>query len=259
MASGAPRRSRAVWIDGPRGRLAAVEDEPLEARAADGPVRPWAVICHGFGSTKEFKPLARLAHALVASGFSALRFDFAGQGRSEGDFTETRLATLQADLRAVVRHVTQQGREVRLLAGHSLGGATVLSLAQQFAPARAATIAAPADTAHLARQLRQMQPALRDGPARVVIAGRSREITPEMLAALEASDIDEPLRTLRQPLLLVHGDADQMVPPAHARRIAELTGQPEALRMVAGADHLLSRDEDSRQAAAWIAEWATAK
>ena len=45
-----------------------------------------AILCHGWKSTKEQSMFAQLANRLEAEGLTTLRFDFSGNGESEGGF-----------------------------------------------------------------------------------------------------------------------------------------------------------------------------
>ncbi|KAF2302707.1 hypothetical protein GH714_001300 [Hevea brasiliensis] len=62
------------------------------------------VLCHGFRSTKENETMVNLAVALENEGISAFRFDFAGNGESEGSFAYGNYWREVDDLRAVVEH-----------------------------------------------------------------------------------------------------------------------------------------------------------
>jgi acetyl esterase/lipase len=61
--------------------------------------------------------------------------------------------------------------------------------------------------------------------------------------ALEAAAAASPVRHVRAdapPMLLLHGDADTVVPPAHSERLAEAlqrVGAPVRLELVAGGEH----------------------
>ena len=106
------RNSRKQVIPGPLGPLAAVIDAPR-----DRPPRAWALLCHGFGSFKEFKPLAKIAQGLIERGWGALRFDFAGLGASGGEFAESSFHTQQDDVRSVHGWMRESGCSVEERSG----------------------------------------------------------------------------------------------------------------------------------------------
>lgn len=90
------------------------------------------ILCHGFRSSKESGTLINLASALLEAGLSAFRFDFSGNGESEGEFQYGNYWKEVDDLRSVVVHWVQQGRRVKALVGHSKGGNAVLLYASKY-------------------------------------------------------------------------------------------------------------------------------
>ncbi|XP_057958357.1 uncharacterized protein LOC131151134 isoform X2 [Malania oleifera] len=79
------------------------------------------ILCHGFGSSKERKPMANLAAALEKQGISAFHFDFAGNGESEGSFQYGNYRREAEDLRAVVLYFRGEKRMITAIIGHSKG------------------------------------------------------------------------------------------------------------------------------------------
>ncbi|OAY27120.1 uncharacterized protein LOC110604291 [Manihot esculenta] len=90
------------------------------------------VLCHGFRSTKENETMVNLAVALENEGISAFRFDFAGNGESEGSFAYGNYWREADDLRAVVEHFSGANRVVSVILGHSKGGDVVLLYASKY-------------------------------------------------------------------------------------------------------------------------------
>uniref|UniRef100_A0A6N2LWR8 Serine aminopeptidase S33 domain-containing protein n=1 Tax=Salix viminalis TaxID=40686 RepID=A0A6N2LWR8_SALVM len=62
------------------------------------------ILCHGLCSTKEDDIMVNLAKALEKEGISVFRFDFAGNGESEGSFSFGNYRREADDLRAVIEH-----------------------------------------------------------------------------------------------------------------------------------------------------------
>lgn len=90
------------------------------------------ILCHGFGATKNDNIMANLAAALEAEGITAFRFDFSGNGESEGSFVFGNYMKEVDDLRAVVKHFVSANRTVGAIVGHSKGGAAVLLYASRY-------------------------------------------------------------------------------------------------------------------------------
>ena len=107
-------RTERLAVAGPAGRLDVLRDQP------DGASRGVAVIAHPhplFGGTMDNKVVQTLARAFVASGWTAVRFNFRGVGASEGVHDEGRGEA--QDFLRVVEQVAPQGPLA--IAGFSFG------------------------------------------------------------------------------------------------------------------------------------------
>lgn len=83
------------------------------------------IICHGFQSSKNAIPVHNLAVAFQRQGIAAYRFDFSGNGESEGSFQYGNYRSEADDLRAVVRHFRHHQRLPAAIIGHSKGLASL--------------------------------------------------------------------------------------------------------------------------------------
>ncbi|XP_058073880.1 uncharacterized protein LOC131222731 isoform X1 [Magnolia sinica] len=94
--------------------------------------RELVVICHGFQSSKEGKTIASVAAALTREGISTFRFDFSGNGESEGSFQYGNYREEADDLHAVVLYFSGIKREISAIIGHSKGGNVVVLYASMY-------------------------------------------------------------------------------------------------------------------------------
>ena len=224
----------------------------------DGAPRAAALFAHCFTCSKDLVAAVRVSRALAERGIATLRFDFAGHGESDGEFAEATFATHVDDVVAAAAWLAANVRAPALLVGHSLGGAAVLAAAPRVASARAvATIAAPADTAHV-RDLfdAELADIRADGQADVVLAGRTFTITDDLVTSLEHPHLDEALGALQAALLILHSPEDRTVPIAHATQLYLAARHPKSFVSLAGADHLLTRADDADYVGAVLAAWA---
>lgn len=90
------------------------------------------ILCHGFQSSKELPTLVSIAGALAAAGVSSYRFDFTGNGESEGEFAYGNYWREAEDLRSVVKYWRFRGWQVVSVIGHSKGGNAVLLYASKY-------------------------------------------------------------------------------------------------------------------------------
>jgi alpha/beta superfamily hydrolase len=124
--------------------LAGVVDLP------EGEARGWGVFAHGFTLGKDSAAASRICKQLANEGIGMLRFDNIGLGDSEGDWGDGSFSNKVADTVRAVEFMNGSGREVRLLVGHSFGGAAVIAAAHECPTVAAvASIGAPYEPAHV--------------------------------------------------------------------------------------------------------------
>ena len=117
-------------IAGPAGRLECAVDRP------EGAPRGVAVVCHPhpqFGGTLDNKVVQTMARAFLQLGWTSVRFNFRGIGRSEGTWGEG--AGEVDDALAVVRSVRERPEHSSLpwaLAGFSFGGYVAATVADRL-------------------------------------------------------------------------------------------------------------------------------
>ncbi|MEH0166193.1 alpha/beta hydrolase [Paucibacter sp. JuS9] len=113
-------------IAGPAGALEIAIDRPSAA------LRGVAVICHPNptqGGTLDNKVVQTLARAFVQMGYRAVRFNFRGIGKSEGQWDEGRGEV--DDALAVIAHAREAGLPLAL-GGFSFGGYVASHAAQRL-------------------------------------------------------------------------------------------------------------------------------
>src|ERR1043166_5145582 len=159
------------------------EKRPALLERPTGQPVAFALFAHCFTCGKDVLAAKRIAEGLTARGIAVLRFDFTGLGASEGEFPNTHFTSNVADLVAAANHLREMYRAPAILIGHSLGGAAVLAAAQHCPEARAvATIAAPADPAHVTGLFKQHVADIHaQGEVEVALAGRPFRIRKEFL------------------------------------------------------------------------------
>lgn len=195
------------------------------------------VLCHGMESTRGGTKQTAIVERFVPRGYTVLRFDFSYVGESEGNFEDMTVTGEVDDALGALDFLADFAPSQCVLVGSSLGGAVAL-LAAAHAGGQVdavATIAAVADTKLFLDDL---------SPAAVEqwrSAGRRKWRDGIMkvgfLEDVEAIDLPEAIARIHQPVLVMHGDADDVVPPSHAELIARTAAGPVTLRRFAGVAH----------------------
>jgi len=218
----------------------------------------FAIFAHCFTCNKNLTAVRNISRALNMAGIAVLRFDFTGLGDSEGDFSDTNFTSNVEDLVAAADYLKENYQAPTIIIGHSLGGAAVLSAAGLLPEVKAvATIGAPFDPHHVSHLFEAGIDEIKStGQANVTIGGRSFKVKKQFLEDLETQVIEDKLRNLRKAILVMHSPQDLTVEVENARRIYSTAHHPKSFISLDGADHLLTRKEDSLYVGDMIACWA---
>lgn len=215
------------------------------AEPTEGPHgAPGLVLCHGFPtrgrespqSGQSFPELAdRIA---VELGWVVLTMNFRGCGGAEGNFS---LNGWLDDVHAGVAHLRKLGVTGVWIVGFGTGGSLAVCEGARNPQVRGvAALAAPADFDDWARNprrlllhARQVQ-VIKDPaypPSFDHWASELKQVRPAAAAAALAP----------RPLLVVHGDSDDLTPQVDGRTLANAHGEAE-FRLINGAGHELRHD-----------------
>jgi fermentation-respiration switch protein FrsA (DUF1100 family) len=200
---------------------------------ARAPVLGHMLLCHGnAGNVGD-----RVAHValLAARGFDVLAFDYRGYGRSGGRPSEPGThRDARAARGALLRRPGVDGARVGYL-GESLGAAVALALALELPPAGLVLQSAFTSIRDMARLHYPMIP---------------RSLVPDAYPSLRL------ISGLTVPLLVLHGERDEIVPALHGEALFDAAPDPKRLEVFAGAGH---NDLIARAGPEWasaIANWA---
>ena len=193
------------------------------------------VLVHGMGGSRD--DMARIGHDLHAEGYDVLLFDLRGHGSSD----RARLSMggkERGDVRAVLDWAGRQGYSTDRVGwlGWSMGAATLLMEAERNARIKAVVLDSPFGNLPelLDRQLtahshlpRWFNPGIL-AAARLAFGVRTDNLLPVRSALAWGG----------RPLLLIHGEADSVVPVQQARQIARAAGKSCQSVILPGVGHV---------------------
>ena len=206
---------------------------------------PAVAFFHGFTGTKvePHRIFVKTARELATIGFYALRFDFRGSGDSEGDFSEMTIGGEISDaIKSIDVLTAMQGVDTERIGilGLSMGGCVAACVSGQDDRVKSTVMWAP----------------LSDDPPdrREEILERSKHTpTPEEIAQANANVVGKAfyeelpnispssiIQQFKGPLLVIHGNGDDVVPVSHGKRYYELMRERDALtelEIIDEADH----------------------
>ena len=198
-----------------------------------------------------------ISNELTEKGISVLNFDFTGLGHSEGDFSETNFSNNISDLEDVNSFLTENYIAPAILIGHSLGGAAAIIAASKLENIKAVvSIAAPSDVKHITKHFQNLDEIInKRGHAILSIGGRPFTIRKQFLDDLETYNLEEVVKKLRRPIMIMHSPQDTIVEIENAGRLYHNAFHPKSFVSLDGADHLVSNKKDAAYIANVIASW----
>lgn len=205
------------------------------------PSPPCVIASHGLFSSKDSEKFVEIGESFSAQGIAVIRYDHQGCGESEGDLSATTASSRIKDLEAIFDlavHHPLLGDPIGLL-GSSMGGFISIFMG--------------------AVDLRVKALALWATPAR--IGGRRDEqdtddppLREEFYRDLEAFDAGQAIKNLANCLLL-HGEADELVPLSQAEELYQSACPPKHLEVFPGGDHRFTDPQHRRRAIRMSLEW----
>ena len=196
--TGRPARLDALWLPAPH---------------ADAPL-----LLYLHGARWDVSGSARRMQRMRELGFSVLGIDYRGFGRSSDELPSERMA--YEDAHAAWRWLAERHPDARrYVFGHSLGAAIAVELASTQADA-----------------------------AGVILEGGFTSI-PDVYASLrwgwlplqwlitQRFEAGSKIERVRAPVLVVHGSADRLIPPALGRALYEQASAPKRFVLVEGGSH----------------------
>ena len=195
------------------------------------------ILCHGMESTRVGTKQEAMVERFVPLGYTVLRFDFSYVGESDGRFADITISGEVSDVFGALDFLEEFRPQRTVLIGSSLGGAVALVAAAQAAQRvdAVATIAAVADTNLFVEELSEQE--IRHWRESGKRQWRDGHIKSTFLDDVLSLDIPKLVSTLQCPLLVMHGDNDDVVPPSHARTIERSARGPVEVVMFPGVGH----------------------
>jgi putative redox protein len=221
----------------------------------EGTQRGFALFAHCFSCGKTMRMSSVISEKLSAEGIALLRFDFAVIGQSRGEFGCKLYWDNVLDLMKAGEFLTENYQAPKLMIGHSLGGAAVLSAAHLLPSVKAvATIGAPFEPKHV-RHLFQDAEFSADGYADIHLGGRKFSISKQFLSDLEEEDSARRIGSLGKALMIFHSPIDELVEVDNARQIYKAARHPKSFVSLDTADHLVTKPADAEFIGHVLSAW----
>jgi pimeloyl-ACP methyl ester carboxylesterase len=231
--------------------------------APAGPTDRVAVLCHGFLSNKNSTTNRTLTARLLEHGIATLRFDFFGQGESEGPFERITCTTAVNQAKAALDLAVLKGFRRIGLFGSSFGGLVAILTASARKDLVCLALKCPVpdfeEMLRLEFKPEGLEAWKRTNTIPNVSSGQGR-------IKLQYGFYEDCLRhigydaakAVTVPTLIVQGDCDEYVPLHQARRLVDALQGPKRLEILPGADHGFTKPGDFERMIALLTDWLVA-
>ena len=210
------------------------------------------IIGHGVTGNKDRPWAVGLAEAVAEAGFGALRFSFAGNGDSEGDFKKCTISKEIKDLKAIVNAAEDAGYHKICYVGHSMGAAVgVLSAVKDE---RIELLVSLAGMVHTKRFCEEEFGDQTPGNG---LMWEEEDCPLSVEFVEDMNKIDSVLsktEKIEVPWLIVHGDADDVVPVEEGREIFAKAYEPKHYLEIEGCNHVFA-DAGLKPMTNAVVEW----
>lgn len=222
------------YIDCDGIKLHAKLDRPDES--AKGPL---CVLIHGFTGHMEEDHIIAAQKAMNDAGVSVLRVEMYGHGKSEGEFKNHTLYKWVTNALAAVHYAKKLDFVTDLyLCGHSQGGLLTMLVGGMCPDDFKAII--PMSPAWMipkdAREGNVLGTSFDPLHIPEKVSSPDWELSGDYIRVVQTIHVEDEIDRFRGPVLIIHGDADEVVPYSYAEEAYKLYNNA-TLVPVHGADH----------------------
>ena len=204
------------------------------------------ILSHGFTGNKE----SQLVFAnFLSKSYTTLTFDYSGHGESEGNLSETNVTKWVDDLNSAIGFMKKYCNEIALV-GFSLGGMASLICSSKSKAAIA--IAPPTNFKKLATHF------IRTGLVKKLkdfIDFGGLNIKHTFITDSARWDMKKVMKKIKCPILIIHGNKDEIVPLSQSEEIIKYMNEPKKLFVISGFGHGSANKDQIRVIYKEIGEW----
>jgi len=226
---------------------------------------PGIAMFHGFTGQKSeaHRLFVYVATALCRAGYVVLRFDFRGSGDSDGEFEDMTVPEEVSDAVQALAFLSEResvNSEMMGVIGLSMGGRVAAILASKDRRVKFVVLYSAALTPLRQRFLEGLDKGsldrLENGEA--VMISNGWYLKKPFFETLDTPVPLEVMNMITAPILIVHGDADEVVPQEGAQRgyeVVKSLNSKNELYVVKGGNHVFSRREHTQEVTEKTLEW----
>lgn len=244
-------------------------------------IKGFVLLAHGINVDKNEwgNFFGDIAHELYLKGFGSLRFDFRGHGESGGEQKEMTVIGETIDLEASIKAISKYWRKNIAIIGMSFGaGPAILYAAQESTKINCLVLLCPVID-YISTFLKPVVPWAKDtfnkdgfkqlDDKGFLLLDDDFAIGAKLVQEFKVIKPFESLKTLKLPVLLMHGNKDSMVPYKVSEKYGQVNNLSEFLA-IRNAEHgFADKNDDAgtskksiknkqlviQETIAWIEKW----
>ncbi|MGD9233309.1 MAG: alpha/beta fold hydrolase [Desulfobacterales bacterium] len=216
------------------------------------------VFGHCFTCSRHTRIIRQICKELAEKDVLALRFDFSGNGQSEGEFSASNYSKQINEMQTAAAVIAEKGARRIGLAGHSMGAViAVLTAAQTKTVKAVCALAARLSGLNATHFFSKKQLEELEVTGRVSFnsRGRSLQLSTKFFTDAKQYDLPEAVKSLQTPLMVIHGDADEIIPVQDAYLARTLNSENTELVIIPGGDHMFSAELHRTQISKLVVKW----
>lgn len=220
------------------------------------------VFLHGYLSEKEGPVGLALANTLPQQRISLFRFDFSGNGESEGEFGEGSFSKMRSDTLAALDLLKKQGFKKFAILGHSFGSAIALTLMPEHIEIRYFISLSGAGDLPASKKRRFSKEALLQADQLgytylTLPSGKKEKVSREYVEDFDRYDIAAYAHKASVPGLFLWGRNDTTIPEKEVRLIYDAYDGQKAFSTIDDADHFFITEKEQETMNVAVADWLT--
>ena len=200
------------------------------------------IFCHGFPACSNSSFYQRMSE-IISKDSLVCRFDFRGQGKSDGTFFNSSITHKIEDLDNIIKYVKNNyhPKKVVILA-HSFGAIIAMLQIVQECSTKSEGLVGEGDLAkaiHLEFNDDQIQELEEKGETRIFNwSTRQKElISEQFLGEMRKYSSLEAAKKITIPVLFFHGTKDESIPVGATEEMYSLVNGEKAMHLITGASH----------------------
>ncbi len=201
------------------------------------------IFCHGMRSNRQGTKANFLCNNLSKFGFTCVRFDFRYTAESADKFENITITGEKQDLLNVYNYLLEQGMNEIFVIGSSLGGTVSALFASENEVKALILISSPFIFEELITRWFSKNE-LVEFEQNGTIISQGQKINYTFLTDALSYDFNSILKNIRCPVLLIHGEQDQIVPISNSEYANGLINKAKDFVRIENGDHRLNSHLD---------------